>query len=1452
MKRLLLFLTMALTLFGVSRAEDEVVATCLFGSSYNSQSVSSYANSWTSSNGGFTWGITNANNNNNSWGYIRIGSKNNDSTGSITTQAPLGRAITKVDLTIDEITIEYISSIKLYTSSDNSNYTEIGSFTKAKGTQTVTLDNPASDLYYKIEVSCTKASGNGPIQISKVEYYAGTETTQPSGPVDYSAPFNDQIYTIKVGETFSLTSELGELYPKVIELILPDDQNSLEETEELLTVKALAAGTVKVEVIWEDDENFTEGDASFTIVVEEATADPDPTPGGETSYQILFKTDGSDGSNALSATQILDNIDTGSEYVESVIGSNIFTGTNGLKFGSSKNLGSLTLNLSDLGKVNATKVVVNAVTYSSDDSNLSVNGSSSTKLTTSLADYSFTLTGSELSSIKIDVGGKRGYVKAITVYYNNGDTPEPEPVAYTAFDQYKDGIEFEKNQGYKLELGDSYPEIAYSFNPSGLIEIDTEGNITAIQSGKTTVTASWEADKTWEAGNAYFTVNVTEATVEPLPEGVVYSMVKSVNELYDGAEILFVNKEAKKAMSANSSNGNNRTTASIDITDDNLIIDPKDVEVITLGEEEGGKYSFSVSDGYLQAGSSSSNYLNTKATLDSNGKATISIDETTGNATITFSGSYTRNIVQYNSSSDIFACYLPTSTQKPVQIYIKQDNDSRQTPTLQFPETEYDVNIDVEDFKEPELTLNPSDLKVVYTSSNEKAATVDTVSGEVSLVAVGKTTITASFEGDDNYKAAEDSYDLMIHPVEVLSVKEALEAIANGYEGTAQVAGVITNIQENSAQYKNATYTIADSQEEGAASILVYRGKWLEGANFEGQDEIKVGDTVTVEGILVNYNGNTPEITDSKVIAYDGETIVELSFDPAEITVKQGEEATLPTLVIKQNGADVEQETADAVKAIVEYSAEGTEGLVTVAQDKRSVTIDTNIIGSATVTASIPQPNDGNYVADEASYTITVYDANHLTTEITWDSFGLDKANGSYADYILYFPAGSDEETAEIIYKVNVALPAGTMQYRSGTSKDSTIHSGIVVSKNNSYRVKSVKVEWNQASNMAGTDFSVYTNSDAYNHADDLYASEREVPTITKPATEYTDFDGIYQYLGLRSKSGALQIDKITIEWEALPMNFDVETYSWDKEWSSKGNGLGIAFMYDGDDYSTRLYDEISFEIKPLFETEGGTLNEAIDGGYSDEITSISWNDDKAELEVLFPCSGLYEIIAIPSEGYAINRSEKPAVIGTANIYPAFEGITLSYENNEEESGIYEFKGNKGDDLEYRFEVSNDNELNEKSLYPNVEIKTGENVEVWYKIHGLEDETVLESNKRRISAEELPEGFVKIENGTIDLSSIYEIEGNANKQVSFVLSKNGATTPLSANPGDDSELISKVMLTISKGENHVTGVDSVFGEAEGEVEYYTLEGIKVNADNLQNGIYVAKKGQKAVKVLIQK
>ena len=64
-------------------------------------------------------------------------------------------------------------------------------------------------------------------------------------------------------------------------------------------------------------------------------------------------------------------------------------------------------------------------------------------------------------------------------------------------------------------------------------------------------------------------------------------------------------------------------------------------------------------------------------------------------------------------------------------------------------------------FASPVLT-NPNSLKdITYTSSDEKVATVD-VSGNVSLVAAGTTTITAAFAGNDAYAAGSTSYTLTV------------------------------------------------------------------------------------------------------------------------------------------------------------------------------------------------------------------------------------------------------------------------------------------------------------------------------------------------------------------------------------------------------------------------------------------------------------------------------------------------------------------------------------------------------------------------------------------------------------------------------------------------------------------------------------------------------------------
>lgn len=86
---------------------------------------------------------------------------------------------------------------------------------------------------------------------------------------------------------------------------------------------------------------------------------------------------------------------------------------------------------------------------------------------------------------------------------------------------------------------------------------------------------------------------------------------------------------------------------------------------LVAGNKE-NTWAFQTSGGYICAASSSSNYLKTETNLSNNSSWTVAI--TSGTATMTAQGSYTRNVLQYNSSSSLFSCYSSAS-QKAVSIY---------------------------------------------------------------------------------------------------------------------------------------------------------------------------------------------------------------------------------------------------------------------------------------------------------------------------------------------------------------------------------------------------------------------------------------------------------------------------------------------------------------------------------------------------------------------------------------------------------------------------------------------------------------------------------------------------------------------------------------------------------------------------------------------------------------
>ena len=189
---------------------------------------------------------------------------------------------------------------------------------------------------------------------------------------------------------------------------------------------------------------------------------------------------------------------------------------------------------------------------------------------------------------------------------------------------------------------------------------------------------------------------------------------------------------------------------------------------------------------------------------------------------------------------------------------------------------------------------NDNNLPVTYSSSDQSVATIN-ANGEITLVAAGKTTITATFAGNSEFDAGDASYELTVKEKTVITevtVAQALEKInALGTEATAyvdnkavfQVKGYVVgtpdwqrNPKQDNALYGNVEFKIAD-EKGGSNTLTVYHCNNLNNAKYteETINNFKEGDLVVVEGVLQMYVKNgvgTPEISSCHLVSINGET----------------------------------------------------------------------------------------------------------------------------------------------------------------------------------------------------------------------------------------------------------------------------------------------------------------------------------------------------------------------------------------------------------------------------------------------------------------------------------------------------------------------------------------------------------------------------------------------------
>lgn len=191
---------------------------------------------------------------------------------------------------------------------------------------------------------------------------------------------------------------------------------------------------------------------------------------------------------------------------------------------------------------------------------------------------------------------------------------------------------------------------------------------------------------------------------------------------------------------------------------------------------------------------------------------------------------------------------------------------------------------------------------------------------------------------------------------------------------------------------------------------------------------------------------------------------------------------------------------------------------------------------TADVTASCTTDYDGVTFSTTGVKTVTVSytEGSTQTTTFKVTVAIIDVLTSSWAGTTSGSSYGnwSDKQgsASDAVYAGNSCRGVNYIQLRS------TNPSGIV-STSSGGTVKSVTVTWNSTT-TDGRTLDIYGKNTEYSSGADLYSSEagtqgKKVGSIVKGTSNSYTFDIDYEFIGLRSNSGAMYIDQIDIEWAA-------------------------------------------------------------------------------------------------------------------------------------------------------------------------------------------------------------------------------------------------------------------------------------------------------------------------------
>ena len=153
---------------------EQVYKSVAFSSSNAGASITSYTASCEYTDSGFGVTTQNFNNNGKKWESIKCGRKSDASVATITTNAAIDLAVTKVNVTFGAFSQKTGSSAKILVSAnaDMSNATEYSLTPVSNSTVSVDLGSGAANMYYQVYFDCVAGGSNGYIEVTALSFSA--------------------------------------------------------------------------------------------------------------------------------------------------------------------------------------------------------------------------------------------------------------------------------------------------------------------------------------------------------------------------------------------------------------------------------------------------------------------------------------------------------------------------------------------------------------------------------------------------------------------------------------------------------------------------------------------------------------------------------------------------------------------------------------------------------------------------------------------------------------------------------------------------------------------------------------------------------------------------------------------------------------------------------------------------------------------------------------------------------------------------------------------------------------------------------------------------------------------------------------------------------------------------------------------------------------------------------